>query len=430
MFHRPPHESPAATPLHSSEQREREAAWKEIEFLALRTHDIHHPAPETTKEEIFTALSEATACVEDVSQGNLSFFHFRDLTDSDRRLLLRVKNLLKRPDIVHRLLRLIESTSVSPTSFTHTLAQKYPNLSHRAVEAHEADAFVARLTETFQTIKKPRILSLSDSHATTGAVLEAAYHTLGYTPCRTAVLSFDHHTDTYALPQADLLKKANVMRWLLEKDYVGAVGVIGSEPVTGSDTSIIVPGARFISSENLHTSEGTFNQEKFIERIRSLFHSWREQGIEDVYCSIDLDGLRVDELGYTATDYAQDRLLSNGIRRLGVFREASNLNRGNIEGRQQFLRKTLSLVIGGLTPYVGIPARCISHAIQLLQEGPDPFHIGIRTNTGQVLVGDVVEFSGPDNRQHTSRITQALLNTLVQAAQYTPPPANGAERGR
>ncbi len=77
--------------------------------------------------------------------------------------------------------------------------------------------------------------------------------------------------------------------------------------------------ASVIFGEDLYRN-GEPSLEIYRKRLKSLFDEWRRFGIKEVYPSTDIDGLRLDAMGYVGTDYYAPRqkqsLLASGLQHL------------------------------------------------------------------------------------------------------------------
>jgi hypothetical protein len=267
--------------------------------------------------------------------------------------------------------------------------------------------------------ERPQIFSVSDSHTTTAYVMSwLSEHRV---PLRQlGVLSFDHHTDI--LPVRGAVKKESVMTHLLQESGVGRVAVVGFDDRFVRSKTHPAVANRFdaVSGAELYSSHGP-DKHLFDQTMEHIFDDWQAGGITTLYTSVDLDGLRLPDQLYTATDYnpidnirglldlpqpspVRDQL-ATPVDTLSV-RQADEA----VRWLKNFLRARQ------LTDYHGIPASWVTRAMHLAH---DRFglQLGVtRPGTEQRLVGDIVEYTLPDYQQRTAKITRALLGSMAKVA--------------
>ncbi len=285
------------------------------------------------------------------------------------------------------------------------------------------DYEVDRMKEVFSSLDQPFFVSASDSHRSTGSVFRALGSLGALDPKRPrAVLSFDHHSDAKQhVPGYGTFGKEDVMSSIVGAGLAQAVAVIGIQK--HFDT----PGPDVASRMSLYGGRELYNGdrpsfEKFQLTCKQLFDAWKTAGIVDIYPSVDLDGLRVDELRYEGTDYSVSRLRRKAIRDLTsrqhwieYVRRLTPDSKENIEGILAQLEASARYYRDS-HEYYGIPAAWVAYALEEAQR--QGFHVGIRdTVHNATIVGDVTELHRADPKGRTTRIACALLDRMVRIAQ-------------
>lgn len=270
-----------------------------------------------------------------------------------------------------------------------------------------------------------RVVSCSDSHRSTGAMFyamsENGFFTDGH---ETALLSFDHHPDfgPGRAPPGQLkesldFKKEDIMMSLLVYKYIGSVGVVGVNDYfkkTGASQDDTV--SVFFGSELYR--DGKPSTEQFEQKMRRLFLSWKQKGIKQIYTSVDLDGLRLDTMGYTGVDYSLERMVQMFV--IHSLQLGFDKTIRNIRSKDAELVEIANLILDFLDSagydilhgYQGVPAAWINKAMHIA--GEFDLEIGItHPQTGQKVVGDVTELHPADKKDRTSRIAVAILKSLL-----------------
>lgn len=397
-----------------SVERQETDPWAETELLTLTTGEINYDFSHWSVKRLDEAYATAYACLLQLNKGGYPNFPDFLLKLTDKRAIRQAFLVLSDEERYNRLKRVVTSPKVSPVTAGQTLKSRRTNASVHDLQKSNDLPLEDQIQKTLEETTKSHLLSISDSHQTTGSVFEALSNAWTYKPSETAIFCVDHHTDTY-FPETPDLYKSTVMRWLLNKRLVGAIGMIGVQPVEPEDR---VPGAHFITGTELYTEKNQPDQAALDLFLESLFHKWQRQGIKQVYLSIDLDGLRIDQQHYTATDYSHTNRLFELLARLEQFDASCENPTHSNDKRYKLLQNALQKFMGHEQPYQGIPATWITRAVRLMKDDRFNFTLGVvDQKTGKKLIGDVVEFSGRDLGGYTSRITVALLEKLAQLGQ-------------
>lgn len=311
--------------------------------------------------------------------------------------------------------------------FCPNFREHAPEAAVQAVERHP----ISQLIEFLKTNKRPQVEFVSTSHVTTADVFDAMYYSRQFNLKHTAALVFDHHADVH--PDHGLPNKASVFNYLLDKaKLLDRVAIIGTHE---GYSQWSFGATTIISGRELYNDVGP-NRAKFFSNLSDISMEWRKSGIMQVYTSVDLDGLRLSEQGYTATDYnpvdqvrawmrlpsvqahieavlQQPRLRSYDQKEWDdTDRQTAQLMKIFARSLQQdmFARK------GKTRPYFGVPAAWVIQGVDFLRE--QGFHIGVSSQSGQQRVlGDVVEYVGRDHRHRTAKIAAGILNGLAFVGQ-------------
>lgn len=264
---------------------------------------------------------------------------------------------------------------------------------------------------------RPRIISLSDSHSTSAVLLDRLCES-GVGMSGVGVLSFDHHTDLRPFVHGP--RKESVMSYALQRVGVGAVGVIGcgdystrlqSEETNRRSGYVVVGGSE------LYTN-GLPNVREYYHILKNIFSDWKQRGITSVYTTVDLDGLRLLEQGYSATDYNPLDHIRGLVEKTAdeTVRDYINTDVTRMSASvAQDLVRWLSFFLGTakLREYNGVPASWVTRSMRLAR---DQFGLKLGVplpNTERRIVGDIVEYTTPDYQKRTAKITQALLGAMV-----------------
>jgi hypothetical protein len=310
----------------------REDLWQDIQVLFLQTGEEHFQDRPRSVYELYQNVIIAQKVIRVLldERARLQRTHFLSpeysysKVDSIFRALERAQSLIDDRTSLYKLDGLIDAPITSPLLLADQYQERHPTGTYTKITAQEGIRFEKRaITDALGEAKLSRILSISDSHRTTADMFTAMRaRNWEYDPKSAAILSFDHHTDTDKFDSSDPYK-ATVMRWLLERQLVAAVGVVG---IPGANPEARIPGTTFIEGWRLYHEDQTPWKEKFDRCLYTLFLKWLRQGIDQFYLSVDLDGLQLDKLGISATDYAIERTLWELIYRVSkippsVFKE-------------------------------------------------------------------------------------------------------------
>jgi hypothetical protein len=405
---------PETEPIKSAELTERrQANWQETSLILMQAGDKH------VKQSYIEDCDESKVGQRevDVSIAVVKALIEADINiDSDKlrhlEVLLRELELLKEAVYEHKL----QGANING------LVESWP-------EAEAADVFKVKLDQhedsrTIDLISRRRryLLGLADSHrATYDLILQARQHRF-ITGMHTAVLSFDHHADVfYPKRYDDPIEKNGLVSGLLDCRLISAAAVIG--PFDTPDQRSMDQHRRQGHNINIVHCDSLYSGSKpvvasFESALREILQFWKMKNIRQIYPSIDLDGLRLSEIGYTAVDYVSflelKRILFKAYRYFTMLQNAESTP----DERERLLRTLVDLICRDHPRYYGLPASWPLRALEIARDEYG-FEIGLRhPSTGQRLVGDITEFTGYDYQGHTAKITRALANGLLHIAQH------------
>ena len=410
------------TPSHEREQR-----WKATSLVFMRAEDEQMEPADSAIEQseeyidrltekllslrarLIEACSLRDAPTEAVRLNEVNFI--LDALPQDRRLLARVALSQEgTTSQVERLSDRIPSDAISeilPLPRQPRVRQVTKERRNEAERVQEALASHGRLF----------FISASDSHRSTGSVFRALAASGALDPKRPrAVLSFDHHSD---VAQSKIpFGKENVMASILENNLVQNVAVMGVQKSADLPSEGVAPKTTFYEGHRFYT-DGKPSLVKFKDACRELFEAWNAAGIVDIYPSVDVDGLRIDELGYEGTDYAVSRMRRRAI--IGLLSSLPTSELGPAESSAESADQLAAFDDAArryreLHEYCGIPAAWIAYALEEAQR--QGFHVGIRDEIHHcTVIGDVTELRQEDPRGRTTRIASALLDRMARIAQ-------------
>ncbi|MBI4407468.1 MAG: arginase family protein [Candidatus Kerfeldbacteria bacterium] len=274
--------------------------------------------------------------------------------------------------------------------------------------------------EWVQVVDRPLLVTTSDSHTTAAYMLQAAENG-GYDLSHSAVLSFDHHTDLVD-SAATGLHKGSVMSHILDKTQLPALAVVGPLHATTGHKAPFGKSVDIVTGKDLYTAGHLPDKAKYTAYLRDILARWQEMGITQIYPSIDLDGLRLTQQVYTATDYNSLDLMKREFFDEQLQDLADQTLHGIGLQRQSAASEFVALLemhmdAKGFSPYQGLPASWIGLALDMATKEYG-FTIGIKhPNKPSKIVGDIVEYTPPDHQGRTAKITKALLTRLVGVAQ-------------
>lgn len=274
-------------------------------------------------------------------------------------------------------------------------------------------------------VDKPLLVMTSDSHAATGWMLRELRASGEWDFDGTAMLSFDHHLDMADVRGELDPAKENVWSYLLSKQTVKRVGVVGvSSKLRATDQADAYMSDVDILRGDRLCPGGIPSESAYEHALGRMLDEWRQRGFRAVYPSIDLDGLACDTEQLTATDYnpitGARRLFAHGFAQL----LARTLEQYRFDPYNDLSPwwSGLSGIEAGLAlemhsdkgAYCGLPSRWISRALEMTRERGFP--IGLRnTRTNQVFVGDVTEYCGSDFQGRTARTACDIAGELLRS---------------
>jgi len=246
---------------------------------------------------------------------------------------------------------------------------------------------------------------LSDTHTSTGPTLRECKRANPNT--RYSVLCVDAHADIYATSEP--LWKGNVFSRLIEEEVISRLLVLG------------VPQFRIdnvLSDTPAHIRERVgFADYRVRSNVQHMLE-WLTEDADEVFVSIDPDGLNTREAVYTAMEYCPFQVLLN----IGTltedymdYRSASEAfglalrppghpTTDGANTRKNLYRIGESGLTVEDTRWVVSEARSI-----MLSRGKQ---LGISRGSG-ILVGDIVELYGIDLYGHTASAVRAISNALI-----------------
>lgn len=264
-----------------------------------------------------------------------------------------------------------------------------------------------QLRKFLESSSQPYKLIMSNSHRTTGDLFTAMNAQQEWDTAHAAILSFDKHHDAYA-PGKHILQKSTVMGYLLSEGFIDAVGVVGTRGERIQNLSpFSTPPIQNMYRDNMP------QQRLFDAYMTHLFDKWKKIGIRQIYPSVDLDGLRLDAVGYTGTDYNPLdtwRLTISQDRTPRLITNPDHITAEAIEEVRSMY---------GMLPTYGVPASWIPRALAMARE-KFGWGIGIPgtgDHRGERIVGDVVEYFPLDYKNRTARIAGGIANALLAEAQ-------------
>lgn len=401
------------------EQRhERGPRWQEVAVLALTTNERHQ-----TTERLKVLVDEAILCQRYIAYID-ALLKRPDITISDG-IKLNFTNVAQQMRAYHREVR--HHLRPAPDA-SQALQQIVPDeaAAHHIALSEPEDSLtetdnIQRIGGAMVETHHPQVFSISDSHVTTAYMLKWLAEEHGQPLQSVGVLSFDHHTDLG--PVRGVAKKENVMAHVLHNSGVGAVAVLGYEQMFSPPMITVSTRQRVdcITGTDLYR-DGHPDVERFREQMIPILADWKQRGITSVYTSVDLDGLRLPEQLYTATDYNP---LDN-IRWLLDVPQKSPIRKRFDQGVDGLSTSQANesvdwlnnvLTANQLSAYHGIPASWVTRAMRLAKEDFG-LQLGIdRPDSTQRVIGDIVEYTPPDYQNRTARISRALLGSMSTVAQ-------------
>ena len=250
----------------SLEQTER---WEKAWVLLLKTDEQHHGVRPDSPQEFFDTFVAANKAINDILGSAERLIATGRVSLDQVKRASRVQEALEEAKVQKRIASLMDAPFADPWSLYRPLSKHHPEgLFTTPKPSPRRAEFVDEIRKSLLRPSRDHFFSISDSHRTTADMFEAA-RTGGwkYRSETTALLSFDHHTDTYEVPFSGP-RKANVMRWLLEENYIRHLGVVGTQPVGPSE---LLRNATFIEGDSFYRKDGTPSYEKLEAHLHRLF---------------------------------------------------------------------------------------------------------------------------------------------------------------
>ena len=251
------------------------------------------------------------------------------------------------------------------------------------------------------------ITFLSDTHTSSGPVLRACKRA---TPKKAyGVLCVDAHADIYSTYEN--LWKGNVFSTLIEEGTVSRLLVIGVpqyriDNVLRETSDDIKPKVEFALWND---------EDDYCQKLK-----WLADGSDEVYVSVDPDGLNSEDAILTAMEYCPFQIiLSLGQETFAELDKdslRSQLNQvlrppGHIQKNGQQNHKNLYLIGEG-----GIPVRELLKLIAIARSSLQSMGVefGLRLEK-HLILGDIVELFGIDLLGRTAQAVQHIAKTLVSS---------------
>lgn len=408
MFERPTKQAPTA--------EQREALWKQAHLLFLKSDDQHFADRPHSVQEFYDTVVRAQKLIRILLDKQEELLLRGKLRAANIRRLEHVLALIDDPRMLAKLDAIVDAPITDPETLCHSLRVRHPQGTFTFLEADQETRFDRTIiARTLRESSQKQLLTISDSHRTTADVFTGLRAgTWDYDRYRTAIVSFDHHADTQSA-DGNGPYKSTVMRWLLEEEFVNAVGVIGLQPTNPAHA---IPGTTFIEGRWLYHRDGTLFRERFDHLVLTMLDGWKRGGIRELYVSIDLDGLRLDTLGYSSTDYAIERTLWAYLREFARIPPSilfENQDRTASGACWEAITTALQTISHEHYAYRGIPAAWILRTMRLARSAPFNFRLGVTDKkTGRRVIGDITEISGADRRRHGERIVTVLTEALLK----------------
>jgi len=298
-------------------------------------------------------------------------------------------------------------------------------------------AISGALKDDFETNPGNKIC-LADSHVLTIYNLTEAFKARTDKDAKVAVMVFDNHIDIY--DHADDDWKGNVFQKLFETKVIDRATFIGgnSEPglIDRQNEKLAGPDKKAfdqISADDIRTN-GKIDRPGLVQSVKDTIEEYKKEGITSLVFSVDVDVLRVKEMGYTAMEYTPMNFIgyvgSLDLPMDKKFDDLTRVEQAEIKAWMEIGRPSRS----GPTRYSpgGDPAEIFdpqgmklgdigvaldTMAATCKKTGID---LGIQLTGGGKYLGDVVELTGPDIGERTTRATSALLKRINKISDSLP----------
>jgi hypothetical protein len=253
---------------------------------------------------------------------------------------------------------------------------------------------------------RDEVVLLSDTHTTSSPILRACKKASPHR--RYGVLCVDAHADVYSASES--LWKGNVFSTLIEDGVVSRVLLVG------------IPQYRI---------DSIMSQEPGTITAKLDFANWRAKGevsrklnelvdaTDEIYVSVDIDGLNTRDVTYTAMEYCPFQVILNlgvaCLENLDNSQLRQSLNElirppGHVQLDGTQTRKNLYLIGEDgipLSELLRVIEECRSYLRSVNRE------LGVTYHDCQVL-GDIVELFGIDLLGQTAKAARSIVETLAK----------------
>lgn len=293
----------------------------------------------------------------------------------------------------------------------------------------QEDDIKGKIKEDFEGNQGQKIC-LSDSHLLTYHTLRAAYETRDDSGDQIGVFVFDNHVD--------LLGDVNGPNWKgnifakLGMDTIKKATFIGGR----RDTSDIDKMNRLLRQDvynqidikTLKDNQRGVSRSKMKNLIFETIRAYKISGITNVVFSVDIDVLRVKQMGYTAMEYNPMHYLGYLTSlNLPIDKDPSQLTERETADIKSNLIDVTESHSGRYNPLPiildeenvaydpeGMSLGDVGNALDNIAEAcqQEGLRLGVKLKGGGEYLGDVVELSGPDYGGRTTKATSALIDRI------------------
>ncbi len=235
--------------------------------------------------------------------------------------------------------------------------------------------------------------------------------------------------------------KANVFQQLYSKGMIEKATFIGGRAspnlIKSNNERLSRSGEAVfeqISADDIRTDD-KLDREKLIAAIKKSVNKYKESGITNIVFSVDIDVLRVSQMGYTAMEYTPMNTLSYlakmdlptdkkyedlSIEEVSaILSSLDNTKLDNDRTRASGLRgeretyDPRGMALGDL----GVSLDTIAQECQA-----NDMTLGLQLKGDGNYLGDVVELGGPDYGERTTKAVSALLERIHRISDSQPEP--------
>jgi len=306
-----------------------------------------------------------------------------------------------------------------------TIPARIKKLKSSDIKETSAEAISEGIKRDFENAPGNKV-GLADSHMLTIYELTEAFKARTDKEASVGVLVFDNHIDLYDHGGSHDWK-GNVFQKLYESEVIDKATFIGGEPnkklIDRQNNELAAGGETAfdqISAEDIRV-DGKVDRPGLVQKIKDTIDEYKKAGITNLVFSVDIDVLRVKELGYTAMEYTPMNyigyLASLDIPMDKKFDDLTGVEQNDIEElvkEAQGHRYSPGAVEGDTFDPHGMALGDIGVALDTMSEKckEEGIELGIKLTGGGKYLGDVVELAGADLGERTTRATSALLQRI------------------